>query len=43
MTAAQNNDYQLRKILQAIQGMRGADARQLRLDINKKLRTANSP
>jgi len=43
MTAAQHNDYQLRKILQAIQGMRGADARQLRLDINKKLRTANSP
>jgi HEAT repeat protein len=43
MTAAQNNDYQLRKILQAIQGMRGADARQLRLDINKKLRTVSSP
>ncbi len=43
MMAAQNNDYQLRKILQAMQSMRGADARQLRLDINKKLRTANSP
>jgi hypothetical protein len=43
MMAAQNNDYQLRKILQAMQGMRGAEARQLRLDINKKLRTANSP
>ncbi|HXR07480.1 MAG TPA: hypothetical protein VN765_09130, partial [Candidatus Acidoferrum sp.] len=43
MMAAQNNDYQLRKILQAMQSMRGAEARQMRLDINKKLRTANSP
>ena len=43
MVAARNDQWQLRKILQAVQGMSGADARQLRLDINKKLRTVNSP
>ncbi len=43
MVAARNDQWQLRKILQALQGMSGADARQLRLDINKKLRTVNSP
>jgi HEAT repeat protein/thiol-disulfide isomerase/thioredoxin len=42
MVAARNDQYQLRKILQALQGMRGAEARQLRLDINKKLRTVTS-
>jgi hypothetical protein len=43
MVAARNDQYGLRKVLQALQGMRGADARQLRLDINKKLRAVNSP
>jgi hypothetical protein len=43
MVAAEDEDSALRKILRALQGMRGADARQLRLDINKKLRAVNSP
>jgi hypothetical protein len=43
MVAARNDQWELRKILQALQGMRGAEARQLRLDINKKLRAINGP
>jgi HEAT repeat protein len=38
VAAARHQDYELRKILQALKGMTGPDARQLRLDINKKLR-----
>jgi HEAT repeat protein len=32
----------LRKLLQALQGLRGAEARQLRVDINKKMRNASN-
>jgi hypothetical protein len=39
---ARNDEWELRKVLQALQGMRGADARQLRLDINKKIRNATN-
>jgi HEAT repeat protein len=42
MMAARKDDWALRKLLQALQGIRGAEARQLRLDINKKMRNANS-
>jgi HEAT repeat protein len=42
MAAARNDEFQLRGILRALQGMPGAEARQLRLDINKKLRTVNN-
>ena len=35
-----NNEFELRKILQALKGMSGPDARQLRLEINKKIRDA---
>jgi hypothetical protein len=40
--AARSDDAELRKILQAVQGMRGPEARQLRLDINKKIRSASN-
>jgi hypothetical protein len=36
------NEWELRKVLQALQGIRGAEARQLRLDINKKIRGATT-
>lgn len=39
IAATQQQDYELRKVLQALKGMTGADARQLRLDINKKIRS----
>ena len=39
---ARIDEWELRKVLQALQGMRGADARQLRLDINKKIRNATN-
>jgi hypothetical protein len=42
MAAAGSDSSELRKILQSLQGMSGPDARQLRLDINKKLRTVNN-
>jgi hypothetical protein len=34
------NEWELRKILQALRGMTGPDARQLRLEINKRMRDA---
>ena len=40
IAATRQQDYELRKVLQALKGMTGADARQLRLDINKKIRSA---
>jgi len=36
------DEADLRKLLQALQGLRGAEARQLRVDINKKMRNASS-
>jgi HEAT repeat protein len=39
---AHQDDSEWRKVLQALQGMRGAEARQLRLDINKKIRNATN-
>jgi hypothetical protein len=39
---ARNDEWSLKKLLQAIQGMRGPEVRQLRLDINKKIRNANN-
>jgi HEAT repeat protein/thioredoxin-related protein len=36
------NDWELRKILRAAKGMSGPEARQLRLDINKRMRTQTS-
>jgi len=39
---ARKDESELRKLLQALQGLRGAEARQLRLDINKKMRNASS-
>ena len=38
IAAQRSDDYELRKVLSALKGMTGPDARQLRLDINKKLR-----
>jgi thioredoxin 1 len=35
------NEWELRKLLQALKGMNGAEARQLRLDINKQIRSGN--
>ena len=44
MVAARRDEAGLRKILQAMKGMSGSDVRQLRLDINKKIRnTAGAP
>jgi thioredoxin 1 len=42
MAAARHDEWELRKILQALKGMTGPDARQLRLEINKQLRNAGS-
>jgi hypothetical protein len=38
MAEGQTEDYELRRILQALRGMTGAEARQLRLDINRQMR-----
>ena len=35
------SDWELRKLLAAVKGMRGAEARQLRLDINKRMRKSD--
>jgi hypothetical protein len=35
-------DWELRKILRALKGMTGAEARQLRLDVNKRMRIAGA-
>ena len=43
MTAAEREESSLRKILQAMKGMTGPEARQLRLEVNKKIRNAASP
>jgi HEAT repeat protein/thiol-disulfide isomerase/thioredoxin len=37
---ATRNDYELRKILRALKGMTGPDVRQLRVDVNKRMRSA---
>ena len=42
MAATRQNQWDLRKVLQAMKGMSGPDARQLRLDINKKIRNDTS-
>jgi hypothetical protein len=36
---ATRNDFELRKILRALKGMTGPEARQLRVDVNKRMRT----
>ena len=41
MASAQSEESELRKVLQALKGMSGPDARQLRLEINKKIRNAS--
>lgn len=43
MTAAEREESSLRKILQAMKGMSGPEARQLRLEVNKKIRNAAAP
>ncbi len=40
MASARNDPSELRKILSALKGLSGPDARQLRLDINRKIRDA---
>lgn len=40
MAAVRRNEWDLRKVLQAMRGMSGPEARQLRLDINKKIRNS---
>jgi len=40
IVAAKRDEPALRKVLQAIKGMSGPEARQLRLEINKKIRSA---
>src|SRR5439155_9765055 len=35
-------DYELRKILRAAKGMSGPEIRQLRMDVNKRMRTASA-
>jgi len=35
-------DWDLRKILRALKGMSGPEARQLRVDVNKRMRTASA-
>ena len=37
---ATRNDYELRKVLRALKGMSGVEARQLRVEVNKRMRTA---
>ena len=41
MAAARHDEWDLRKVLQALRGMTGPDARQLRLEINKQMRSAS--
>lgn len=41
MTAAAKEDHEFRRLLQTLSGMSGADARELRLEINKRLRQSN--
>ena len=36
---ATRNDNELRKVLRALKGMTGPEARQLRVDVNKRMRT----
>jgi transposase len=43
MAAARHDEWELRKVLQALRGMTGPDARQLRLEINKQIRNAAAP
>jgi hypothetical protein len=38
MASVRHEEYELRKVLSALKGMTGPEARQLRLEINKKLR-----
>jgi len=40
IASVRQQEWELRKVLQALKGMSGPDARQLRLDINKKIRSA---
>jgi HEAT repeat protein/thioredoxin-related protein len=40
IAAARRNEWKLRKVLQALKGMTGPDARQLRLEINRRMRNA---
>ncbi len=40
MTAATSAEWELRKILQALRGLTGPDVRQLRLEVNKRIREA---
>ncbi len=42
MASARREEWELRKVLQALKGMSGPDARQLRLDINRKIRNAGN-
>ena len=37
---ATSNDYELRKVLRALKGMTSPEARQLRVEVNKRMRTA---
>jgi hypothetical protein len=39
---AQKNDWELRKILKALKGMTGPEARQLRLEVNKRIRATGT-
>jgi hypothetical protein len=39
MASVRHEEWDLRKVLSALKGMTGPDARQLRLEINKKLRS----
>jgi HEAT repeat protein/thioredoxin-like negative regulator of GroEL len=41
MTAAAKANYELLRLLQALKGMSGADARELRLEINRRMRQGN--
>jgi hypothetical protein len=42
LTDRTQQEWELRKILRALKGMTGAEARQLRVDLNKRMRTAGS-
>jgi len=39
---AQKNEWELRKVLKALKGMNGPEARQLRLEVNKRMRAGTS-
>ena len=41
MTAAAKANYELLRLLQALKGIPGADARELRLEINRRMRQGN--